>query len=64
VGNFRVKGLTETEDANEILCRMRLDLDGILDVTAVEKRTGKSKQITVANALRTKNGFTTILTRP
>ncbi|HEX4227141.1 MAG TPA: Hsp70 family protein [Bryobacteraceae bacterium] len=54
VGNFRVEGLTEMEDANEILCRMRLDLDGILEVAAVEKRTGKSKQITIANALEAK----------
>ena len=42
------------EDSNEILCRMRLDLDGILEVAAVEKRTGKSKQITIANALQAK----------
>jgi molecular chaperone DnaK (HSP70) len=54
VGDFRIEGLTETEDANEILCRMRLDLDGILEVAAVEKRTGKSKQITIANALQAK----------
>jgi molecular chaperone DnaK len=54
VGDFRIEGLTEMEDANEILCRMRLDLDGILDVAAVEKRTGKSKQITIANALQAK----------
>jgi molecular chaperone DnaK len=54
VGDFRVEGLTEIEDANEILCRMRLDLDGILEVAAVEKRTGKSKQITIANSLQAK----------
>jgi hypothetical protein len=34
---------------------MRLDLDGILEVTAVEKRSGKSKQITIANALRARS---------
>src|SRR5277367_4847949 len=54
VGDFRIEGLTEMDDANQILCRMRLDLDGILDVAAVEKRTGKSKQITIANALQAK----------
>jgi molecular chaperone DnaK (HSP70) len=54
VGDFRVEGLTETEGFNEILCRMRLDLDGILEVAAVEKRTGKSKQITIADALQAK----------
>jgi molecular chaperone DnaK (HSP70) len=52
VGDFRVEGLTSTYEPNEILCRMRLDLDGILEVTAVEKRTGTSKHITIANALR------------
>ncbi len=54
VGDFRIGNLTETKDSNEILCRMKLDLDGILDVAAVEKRTGKSKQITIANALQAK----------
>jgi molecular chaperone DnaK len=42
-------------EQNEVLCRMRLDLDGILEVTAVEKLTGKSKRITIANALRAKS---------
>jgi molecular chaperone DnaK (HSP70) len=55
VGDFRVEGLTPTEEANEVLCRMRLDLDGILEVTAVEKRSGKSTQITIANALRARS---------
>jgi molecular chaperone DnaK (HSP70) len=54
VGDFRVEGLTPTEDANEVLCRMRLDLDGVLEITAIEKRTGKSKQITIANAMQAK----------
>jgi molecular chaperone DnaK len=55
VGDFRIEGLTPTEEPNEILCRMHLDLDGILEVTAVEKRTGASKRITIANALRAKS---------
>jgi molecular chaperone DnaK len=55
VGDFRIEGLTPLPGANEILCRMRLDLDGILEVAAVEKRTGKSKQITIANALAAKS---------
>ena len=55
VGAFRVEGLTPIEDPNEVLCRMRLDLDGILEVAAVEKQTGKSKQITIANALRARS---------
>jgi molecular chaperone DnaK (HSP70) len=55
VGDFRIEGLTAMEGLNEILCRMRLDLDGILEVTAVEKRTGKTKHIRIANALREKS---------
>ena len=55
VGDFRIEGLTQVEEENEILCRMRLDLDGILEVAAVEKRTGKSTQIRIANALHAKS---------
>lgn len=54
VGDFTIGGLTESEDLNEILCRMRLDLDGILEVTSIEKSTGRSKQITIANAMQAK----------
>ncbi len=54
VGDFTIEDLTETEDLNEILCRMRLDLDGILEVTSQEKATGKSKRITIANAMQAK----------
>ena len=54
VGDFKVEGLTAMAGPNKVLCRMRLDLDGILEVTAVEKLTGKSKQITIANALQSK----------
>jgi molecular chaperone DnaK len=55
VGDFLIEGLTPMPDLNELLCRMRLDLDGILEVTAVEKKTGKSKQVTIANALRARS---------
>jgi molecular chaperone DnaK (HSP70) len=37
-------------DFNEVLCRMSLDLDGILNVTAIEKKSGLSKHITIARA--------------
>ena len=40
---------------NEVLCRMNLDLDGILHVTAIEKRSGLSKHITIARALAAKS---------
>lgn len=55
VGDFMIEGLTKREDPVEILCRMRLDLDGILEVTAVEKDTGKSKRVTISNALKAKS---------
>jgi molecular chaperone DnaK len=55
VGDFTVKGLTPMRDFNEVFCRMSLDLDGILNVTAIEKRSGVSKHITIARALEAKS---------
>jgi molecular chaperone DnaK len=52
VGDFRIEGLRPTEEPNEVLCRMSLDVDGILHVTAIERETGKSKHITIARALQ------------
>ena len=52
VGNFYVDDLVPTVDYNEILCRMRLDLDGILHVSAIEKKTDNAKHITIENALQ------------
>ena len=52
VGEFNVKGLKAVPDCSEVLCRMSLDLDGILHVTAIEKITGKSKHITIDNVTR------------
>ena len=55
VGDFRIEGLRPMEELNEVLCRMSLDVDGILHVTAIEKETGKSKHITIARALQAKS---------
>jgi molecular chaperone DnaK (HSP70) len=55
VGDFQVSGLTRTEEPNEVLCRMSLDVEGILHVSAIEKRSGKSRQITIAGALQAKS---------
>ena len=55
VGNFNVTGLTPMRDFNEVLCRMSLDLDGILNVTAIEKKSGLSKNITIARALEARS---------
>jgi len=54
VGEFSVTGLKPIPEPNEVLCRMSLDVDGILHVTAIEKATGKSKHVTIANALQAK----------
>jgi molecular chaperone DnaK (HSP70) len=53
VGNFRFAGLTEQEDPLTLLCRMNLDIDGILKVTAIEKATGKNTHIVIDNAFKT-----------
>jgi molecular chaperone DnaK len=52
VGRFLAGGLSRVPAGNEILCRMDLDLDGILRVTAIEKRTGLAKQITIEGATK------------
>ena len=50
IGRFLAEGFSHVPAGNEILCRMDLDLDGILKVTATEKRTGLAKQITIEGA--------------
>ncbi len=50
IGSFRVEGLSDVPAGNQILMRCDLDLDGILKVTAVEKRTGLEKHIEIDNA--------------
>jgi len=54
VGAFRVVGLEPKEGPNEILCRMSLDVEGLLRVAAIEKATGKSKEIVIQHALEPK----------
>src|SRR5205085_9339718 len=52
VGHFLVEGLKPVAGPNSVLCRMRLDLDGILHVTAIEKTTGLSKHVAITGATR------------
>jgi molecular chaperone DnaK len=47
IGNFLVKGLSDVPAGNEIVLTLALDLNGVLEVTAVEKRTGLSKTVTM-----------------
>lgn len=45
VGNFLIEDLSDVPAGNEILLNLHLNLDGILEVTATEKRTGLSKTV-------------------
>ena len=51
VGRFAVEGLAAVPAGNEIVAHMTLDLDGILRVTASEKCSGLSKDVTIEDAL-------------
>ncbi|MGA1867956.1 MAG: Hsp70 family protein [bacterium] len=51
IGDFTVEGLSHVPAHNEIICRFDLDLDGILRVSATEKRTGLNKHIIIENAI-------------
>ncbi len=55
VGSFTVEDLNPREDPNEILCKMRLDLDGMLNVSAIEKETGHAKHVAIDGALARKS---------
>lgn len=50
IGSFRVEGLSDVPAGNKIVLTFSLNLDGILHVTALEKRTGLEKQIHIDNA--------------
>jgi molecular chaperone DnaK len=45
IGNFLVEGLKDTPAGNQIILTLALDLNGVLEVTAMEKRTGLSKTV-------------------
>ncbi len=51
VGEFRLEGLADVAQGNEILVRFDLDLNGILKVTAVERATGLEKRLVIDNAM-------------
>jgi len=50
IGAFRVEGLSDVPAGNIIVSTFSLDLDGILHVTAREKRTGLERRISIDNA--------------
>lgn len=51
IGTFHIEGLSAVPAGNEIILRFELNVDGILKVTALEKKTGLQKHITIDNAL-------------
>lgn len=58
IGEFRVEGLLDVDAGNIITLTLGLDLNGILQVSAVEKATGLEKTITLKNALSQFEGDT------
>jgi len=52
IGHFTITGLSKVPAGNRIVMEFSLDLDGVLQVEAVEKNTGLAKSITIDNALR------------
>jgi molecular chaperone DnaK len=52
IGEFKVEGLDENAPKhNPIVITLNIDVNGILKVTAQEKKTGVSKSITIDNAI-------------
>lgn len=51
VGKFLIEGLGRVPAGNQLVVQLDLTLDGTLKVSAREKSTGLSKQITVENAI-------------
>lgn len=51
IGNFMVEGLSDVPAGNSILLKLALDLDGVLNVTAMEKDTGLEKSIRIDNSI-------------
>ena len=51
IGRFTVEGLSAVPAGNTVTCRLDLDLNGMLKVTATEKMTGLAKHIVIDNAM-------------
>lgn len=51
VGEFLLEGLSDVDSGNEIQVRFKLDLDGILTVTATERITGLEKNLVIDNSM-------------
>ena len=51
IGRFKVEGLSRVPAGNPIVISLALDLNGILEVTAREKKSGLQRSITIGNAI-------------
>jgi molecular chaperone DnaK len=51
VGEFDIEGLAQVQSGNQIVVRLDLDLNGILKVTATERKTGLARHVTIDNAM-------------
>ncbi|MDM8567378.1 Hsp70 family protein [Candidatus Halobeggiatoa sp. HSG11] len=51
IGEFSIEGLSRAPANSPILLKLELDLNGILNVSAIEKNTGLKKSITIDNAI-------------
>jgi len=51
IGEFMVEGLNQAPQGNPILLKLELDLNGILHVSAKEKKTGLERTIVIDNAI-------------
>lgn len=51
IGEFLFENLSTRAGSEEIVAQFHLDINGILQVTAVEKKTGERQSITISNAL-------------
>jgi molecular chaperone DnaK (HSP70) len=51
IGRFTVEGLSRVPAGNPIVLSLSLDINGILEVTAREKKSGLEHRITIGNAI-------------
>ena len=51
IGRFKVEGLSRVPAGNPIVISLALDLNGILEVTAREKKSGLQRSISIGNAI-------------
>lgn len=51
IGRFRIEGLSDVPEGNPIVLGLSLDLNGILEVSAREKRSGLQRSITIGDAV-------------